>query len=204
MDSKTHWDRIYRTKAPHALSWYRPHLDISVGLIERAAASRSAAIIDVGGGESTLVDDLIRLGFSDLSVLDISPAALEATRARLGQDGDRVRWISGDIRTVALPARCFDVWHDRAVFHFLTNAQDREAYVRNVLHAMRSGGYVIVSTFGPEGPTRCSQLDVMRYDAESLHSQFGAGFRLVESFQELHYTPWGAPQQFVYCYCKVE
>ncbi|MBZ5620869.1 MAG: class I SAM-dependent methyltransferase [Acidobacteriia bacterium] len=204
MDAETHWETIYRTKSADAVSWYRPHLEVSLGLVERAAASNSAAVIDVGGGESTLVDDLVRRGFHNITVLDISPTALEATQKRLGQAAERVRWIAADVTRVSLPRHSFDVWHDRAVFHFLTAAEDRAAYVRNVLNAMRPGGFVIVSTFGPEGPTHCSGLDVLRYDADDLHAQFGAGFRLVESSKELHYTPWGAAQQFLYCYCRVE
>jgi len=204
MNAEAHWESIYLTKAPDAVSWYRPHLEVSLSLIERAARNRSAAIIDVGGGESTMVDDLIRRGFSDLTVLDISLTALEATKKRLGQAGDRVRWLAADITSVPLPEHSFDIWHDRAVFHFLTAAEDRAAYVRNVLHAMRPGGFVIVSTFGPEGPTRCSGLDLVRYDSENLHAQFGAHFRLIDSSKELHYTPSCAAQQFLYCYCRVE
>lgn len=204
MNAEAHWETIYRTKAPDAVSWYRRHLEVSLGLIERAAGSRSAAIIDVGGGESTLVDDLIERGFDNIGVLDISPTALDATKKRLGPDGERVRWLAADITRVSLPRHSVDVWHDRAVFHFLTDAEDRAAYVRNVLDAMRPSGHVIVSTFGPEGPTRCSGLDVIRYDGESLHAEFGASFRLIESSKELHYTPWGAGQQFLYCYCRVE
>lgn len=115
-----------------------------------------------------------------------------------------MNWIHADVTRVALPHRSFDVWHDRAVFHFLTARDSREAYVRTVLDAMRPGGFVIVSTFGPEGPTRCSGLDVVRYNADSLHDQFGARFRLVESSKEMHHTPWGATQQFLYCLCRVE
>jgi 2-polyprenyl-3-methyl-5-hydroxy-6-metoxy-1,4-benzoquinol methylase len=204
MDVETHWETIYKTKAADAVSWYRPHLEVSLGLIDRAAASSAAAIIDVGGGESTLVDDLVRRGFCNVTVLDISATALEATQQRLGQSAEQVRWISADVTQVSLPRHSFDVWHDRAVFHFLTADEDRAAYVRNVLNAMRPGGFVIVSTFGPEGPTRCSGLEVMRYDSEALHRQFGVGFRLVESSKELHHTPWGAAQQFLYCYCRVE
>jgi 2-polyprenyl-3-methyl-5-hydroxy-6-metoxy-1,4-benzoquinol methylase len=204
MNAEAHWETIYRTKAPDAVSWYRRHLEVSLGLIERAAGSRSAAIIDVGGGESTLVDDLVQRGFDNITVLDISHTALEATKKRLGQDGERVRWLEADVTRVSLPHHSFDVWHDRAVFHFLTAAEDRAAYVRNVLHGMRPGGFVIVSTFGPEGPTRCSGLDVVRYDSEDLHAQFGAHFRLIESSKELHHTPWGTAQQFLYCYCRVE
>jgi 2-polyprenyl-3-methyl-5-hydroxy-6-metoxy-1,4-benzoquinol methylase len=204
MDVETYWETIYKTKSADAVSWYRPHLEVSLGLIERAAASSAAAIIDVGGGESTLVDDLVRRGFCNVTVLDISATALEATQLRLGQSAEQVRWISADVTQVSLPRHSFDVWHDRAVFHFLTTDEDRAEYVRNVLNAMRPGGFVIVSTFGPEGPTHCSGLEVMRYDAEALHRQFGVGFRLVESSKELHHTPWGAAQQFLYCYCRVE
>jgi len=204
MNTEAHWETIYRAKAPDGVSWYRPHLEVSLGLIERAARSQAAAIIDVGGGESTLVDDLIRRGFDNVTVLDISPTALDATKERLGRAGERVHWLAADITSVSLPGHSFDIWHDRAVFHFLTAAEDRAAYVRNVLHAMRPGGFVIVSTFGPEGPTRCSGLDVVRYDSENLHAQFGAHFRLIDSSKEVHYTPWGTAQQFLYCYCRVE
>src|SRR5579863_9274481 len=146
MNGEAHWETIYQTKAPDGVSWYRPHLEVSLGLIERAAPSRAAAIIDVGGGESTLVDDLILRGFDNLTVLDISPTALDATKKRLGPAGERIRWLAADITSVSLPDHSFDIWHDRAVFHFLTAAEDRDAYVCNVLHAMRPGGIVIVST----------------------------------------------------------
>ena len=204
MDPLSHWETIYRTKAADAVSWYRPHLDVSLRLIERVAANRSASVIDVGGGESTLVDDLLRRGFGHITVLDISATALDATRQRLGEDAGRVCWMAADITRVSLPRHAYDVWHDRAVFHFLTDPGARAAYVANVLNAVRPGGSVIVSTFGPEGPVRCSGLDVVRYDADALHNQFGAAFRLVESSQEQHYTPWGAAQQFLYCLCRIE
>jgi SAM-dependent methyltransferase len=204
MSTQTHWESIYSSKAPDAVSWYRPHLDVSLELIERCAPERSAAIIDVGAGESTLIDDLIVRGYRDLTVLDVSPTAIEATRNRLGAAAEHVRWILGDITQVALPPRSFDVWHDRAVFHFLVDPAQRSAYVRSVLNAVRPGGYVIVGTFGPEGPTKCSGLDVMRYDAESLHHEFGRRFRIEESSKEVHRTPWGSEQQFVYCCCRVD
>jgi SAM-dependent methyltransferase len=204
VNAKAHWETVYRSKAPDAVSWYRPHLEVSLDLIERAAGNRSASIIDVGAGESTLADDLLRRGYTDLTVLDISQTALEVTQERLGHAAARVNWICGDVTRVPLPRHCFDIWHDRAVFHFLTAPQDRASYVQSVLRSVRPGGNAIVSAFGPEGPTRCSGLDVMRYGAEALHGQFGGSFRLVESSTELHYTPWGAAQQFVYCYCRVE
>lgn len=204
MDAKTHWNNIYATKAPDAVSWYRAHLETSLALIERAAANYSASIIDVGGGESTLVDDLLSRGYENITVLDISQTAINMTKKRLNEVADRVHWITGDVTQVELLLGVYDVWHDRAVFHFLTRPEERLAYVRQVARAVKSGGHVIVSTFGPEGPTKCSGLDVMRYDADSLHEQFGARFRLLESAKELHQTPFGTTQQFLYCYCRIE
>ena len=204
MDARTHWEKIYSTKAPNQVSWYRPHLETSLALIKRAAGGRAASIIDVGGGESTLVDDLLEEGFQKISVLDVSQAAIDANKARLGERASEVNWIAADITQVELEPGAFDVWHDRAVFHFLTAPGQRTAYVRQVSRSVRSGGHVIVSTFGPEGPTKCSGLDVVRYDADSLHHQFGARFRLVESSKEIHQTPFGTTQQFLYCYCRVE
>jgi 2-polyprenyl-3-methyl-5-hydroxy-6-metoxy-1,4-benzoquinol methylase len=204
MDIKTHWDKVYTSKAPDAVSWYRPHLETSLALIERAAGRRSASIIDVGGGESTLVDDLIARGYENITVLDISQTAIDVTKKRLGLMAEQVHWLVADITEPQLDHGAYDVWHDRAVFHFLTSREHRTAYVRQVGHAVKPGGHVIVSTFGPEGPTKCSGLDVIRYDANSLHGQFGVRFRLVESSKELHRTPFGGTQQFLFCYCKVE
>ena len=193
-----------RSEADAYVSWYRPHLETSLELIERVAAGRSASIIDVGGGESTLVDDLLAEGYSDLSVLDISQVAVDKTKERLGLASDGVRWLLGDVTKVKLEASAYDVWHDRAVFHFLASDEERMAYVAQVASAVRSGGHVIVSTFGPEGPTQCSGLDVVRYDADSLHDQFGVRFHLLGSSKELHETPFGTVQQFLYCLCRVE
>ena len=173
-------------------------------MIKRALSDHSASIIDVGGGESTLVDDLLAQGFENITVLDLSPAAIEATKKRLGQVAERVRWLVADITQVELGQRVYDLWHDRAVFHFLTEPQQRVAYVRQAARAFKSGGHVIVGTFGPEGPTKCSGLEVVRYDADSLHKEFGARFRRVDSSKELHKTPFGTTQQFLYCYCRVE
>ena len=204
MDVKTHWEKVYATKTPESVGWYRAHLETSLALIERAAEARSASIIDVGGGESTLVDDLLLRGYKNLTVLDVSQTAVEVTKKRLGSASEQVRWLVGDIAEIELDAHAYDVWHDRAVFHFLTTQEQRLAYVRQVIHAVKPGGHVIVSTFGPEGPTKCSGLEVTRYDAESLHGEFGGSFRLLESSKELHQTPLGATQQFLYCYCRLE
>jgi SAM-dependent methyltransferase len=204
MNVETHWETVFSTKAPDTVSWYRPHLEVSLDLIERRTPGRSASIIDVGAGESTLVDDLLGRGYQQLTVLDVSTTAIEATKQRLGRSADFVHWMLGDITQISLPPRSYDVWHDRAVFHFLTDLTQHETYVRSVLNAVRPGGHVIVSTFGPEGPTKCSGLEVMRYDAEALHREFGGRFRIEEHAKELHRTPWGATQQFVYCCCRVE
>ena len=203
MDRQEHWDRVYREKAPDAVSWYRPHLERSIELIERAAPDRSAAIIDVGGGESTLVDDLLSAGYLDVSVLDISASAIAHAQRRLGARSAGVTWWADDVTVAELPDRRYDVWHDRAVFHFLTEPGLRAAYVRRVARAVKPGGHVIVATFGPEGPLKCSGLDVVRYDADALHGQFGAVFRLIESQTEIHETPSGSRQQFLYCFCKL-
>ena len=204
MDSQGHWEKIYKEKAPDAVSWYRPHLETSLDLIKKLAPERTAAIIDVGGGESTLVDDLVAYGYQDITVLDISQTAIDANRQRLAALANRVKWIVGDITRIDLQPAVYDVWHDRAVFHFLTVPNDRVAYVRQVAQAVKQGGHVIVSTFGPEGPTKCSGLNVVRYDSESLHNEFGVHFRLLGSTKELHQTPFGTTQQFLYCYCRVE
>lgn len=204
MNVAAHWENVFRTKAPDQMSWHRPHLDLSLDLIQRFAPRRSASIIDVGAGESTLVDDLLALGYEGLTVLDVSRTAIEETRARLKKSADRVRWLVGDVTEVSLPSEPFDVWHDRAVFHFLVDADKRRKYVQAVLSGVRPGGHVIVSTFGPRGPQECSGLEVMRYDAQTLHGEFGRQFTIEASTVETHQTPWGADQQFVYCCCRVE
>jgi len=204
MDAQDHWEKIYTQKSPTAVSWYRPHLETSLELIERVAPDRATSLIDVGGGESTLVDDLLSRGYKDITVLDISRTAIDANRKRVGDASGRVHWLVADITRGDLPHSRYEVWHDRAVFHFLTSPDDRVAYVRQVARAVKNGGHVIVSTFGPEGPTKCSGLDVVRYDAESLHKEFGVHFRLLGSSKEFHQTPFGTTQQFLYCYCRIE
>jgi ubiquinone/menaquinone biosynthesis C-methylase UbiE len=196
--AQEHWDRVYQTKAATEVSWYRAHLDTSLGFIEQVAPGRPSAIIDVGGGESTLVDDLLQRGYGDVTVLDISSTALEATRARLGQNAQMIHWVCGDVTTVDLPEARYDVWHDRAAFHFLTNPDQRAAYVTQVARGVRAGGHVIVGTFGPDGPLQCSGLDIVRYDADRLKAEFGARFQRVRHLEEIHRTPMGRAQQFVW------
>lgn len=202
--SQQHWETVYQEKAPEKLSWYAPQLSRSLDLIRRAAGSTNVAVLDVGGGGSTLVDDLLGEGYRDVHVLDIARAAIDVSKLRLGPAAERVHWWIGDVTGTQLPANRFDIWHDRAVFHFLTDRQARTAYVAAMARSVRLGGHVIVATFGPEGPTQCSGLDVVRYDAGSLHREFGVRFRLVESMIEQHRTPWSTAQQFLYCHCLRE
>ena len=202
MNKKSHWENVYASKLPDQVSWYREHLDTSLNLIIQTGVGKDAAIIDVGGGSSTLVDDLLDNGFADVSVLDISGTAIAKSKERLGSRSDRVDWIEADITEVALPDSHFDVWHDRAVFHFLTNAEDRRKYVEVVIRSLKVGGHIIVASFGLEGPQKCSGLDVVRYSPESMHDAFGDHFTLVKSLDETHKTPFGTTQEFVYCYCR--
>jgi SAM-dependent methyltransferase len=170
-------------------------------LIESLCPNRAARIIDVGAGASVLVDDLLGAGYHNLTVLDIAAPALAVSRARLGARAAQVDWRVGDVTTVDLPEAAFDIWHDRAVFHFLTQEADRRRYVDQVLRAVRPGGHVIVATFGPAGPLQCSNLDVCRYAPDALHGEFGAAFKLLGHHAEAHRTPAGRDQAFVYCYC---
>ncbi len=201
MDEHAHWDAVHGGKRPQDTSWYRPHLDRSLRFIDQAGLSPDAAIIDVGGGASTLVDDLVARGYLDITVLDLSEIALEQARSRLGASAARVTWIVGDITRIELPHHRYDFWHDRAVFHFLTKDAARARYVAAVRRAVKPGGHVVVATFGPHGPERCSGLPVVRYSPEAIHAQFGAPFMVIGSDQETHQTPWGTDQEFVYCYC---
>ncbi len=201
MQSKEHWEKVYATKASDTVSWFQEHADLSLDLIRSTHAGHDAAIIDVGGGASTLVDDLVADGYTDLTVLDLSAAALATARKRLGAQESKVSWIDADITQVELPANRYDIWHDRAVFHFLTDPADRAAYVQTVLRSVKPGGHVIVAAFAEDGPLQCSGLPVMRYRPGELHQQFGEPFQLLSHRKEQHHTPSGAVQSFVYCYC---
>ena len=204
MDPKRHWETVYRTKDVHEVSWFQSEARRSLDLITRVSPDRSAPIIDVGAGASVLVDDLLAAGYLDVSVLDVSEAALEISRGRLGTDAAKVKWMRADVRRAQLDEGAYAVWHDRAVFHFLTDAADRAAYVEQVRRAVRPGGYVLVATFAEDGPEYCSGLPVVRYSAEGLHSEFGTDFQLVRSEHEDHRTPAGGEQSFLYCLCRRE
>jgi SAM-dependent methyltransferase len=202
MDARAHWEAVYGGKQPTEVSWYQAEPRLSLDLIRRAAPRHAASIIDVGGGASTLVDWLLMEGYLDITVLDISPTALREASERLGPRAARVTWLDGNVLDARLPPAAYDVWHDRAVFHFLTDAGDRQSYVDQVCRSVRSGGYVIIATFADDGPRRCSGLEVARYTPEGLHGQFGPAFELVDSIREEHRTPAGGVQPFTYCLCR--
>lgn len=199
-----HWERVYGGKAVDGVSWYRPHLERSLAFIEAVGLPKDAAIIDVGGGASTLVDDLLTRGYTDVTVLDVASTAIAAAQERLGPRAREVTWVVADITTFEAPQSRYDFWHDRAVFHFLREAEARRRYVSVVRRALKPGGHIVVATFGPGGPERCSGLEVARYSADGLHAEFGSPFEKVASSEEIHRTPWGSEQEFVYCLCRVK
>jgi ubiquinone/menaquinone biosynthesis C-methylase UbiE len=203
MSGKEHWEKVYASKGPREVSWFRPHLERSIAFLEAAKVGKGAAIIDVGGGASTFVDDLLDRGYGNVTVLDLSQTALDAARARLGERASRVRWISADVTEVPLEPAAYDFWHDRAVFHFLRDPAARGRYVAAVRRALKPGGHIVVATFGPHGPEKCSGLEVMRYSPDELHAEFGSEFARLANATEQHVTPWGAEQEFVYCYCRM-
>jgi len=196
-DLKAHWEGVYASKDESEVSWYEATPQLSLELIAATGAVPDSAIIDVGGGASRLADALLDRGHADVTVLDLAEAALARSRARLGRRAADVRWIAADA-TAWTPQRQYDVWHDRAVFHFLTTEGDQNAYLSSLRRALRVGGHAIIATFGPGGPDRCSGLPVQRYDAESLSARLGAGFTRLRALERRHATPLGATQEFTY------
>jgi len=194
-DRHSHWENVYRTKGDRDVSWFEESPRVSLELIRATGVKTNASIIDIGGGASRLVDALLDEGFADITVLDLSEQALATSRSRLGARGAKVKWLAADV-TAWEPSQTYDVWHDRAAFHFLTDAKDRAAYAERVLRAVRPGGHVIIGTFAPEGPQRCSGLPVVRHDAGSLGKVLGPSFALVESRSHAHQTPAAAIQLF--------
>jgi ubiquinone/menaquinone biosynthesis C-methylase UbiE len=197
MERLNHWENVYGRKEANEVSWFAPHLSRSLAMIH-SVTPNTGRILDVGGGASTLVDDLLNGGFRQLSVMDISAASLRIAQERLGAAATQVQWITSDVTRAELPAEHYDVWHDRAVFHFLTTAADRQAYAELARHSVKTGGHLIVATFAIDGPARCSGLDVIRYDGDSLAKEL-PGFVLQEEVKEEHVTPAGGIQRFVYC-----
>ena len=202
MDNKIHWEHVYQTKSPTQVSWYQEHSIQSLQFIANTGIDKAGQIIDVGGGPTVLVGDLLENGYQHITVLDISTAALEAAQRRLGPRAQEVTWLEADILKVELSHYHYDLWHDRAVFHFLTLAEDRRRYVNAVKNSVKPGGHIIVATFASDGPDHCSGLPVARYEPESMHQEFGDGFQLLNSAHETHPTPFGTQQKFVYCYCR--
>jgi 2-polyprenyl-3-methyl-5-hydroxy-6-metoxy-1,4-benzoquinol methylase len=192
---KTHWERVYTTKGEREVSWFQENPVPSLELIGLAGLPTDAAVIDIGGGASRLVDALAERKIGKITVLDLSAVALDAARERLGEKGADVKWVVADVTTWE-PSQTYDLWHDRAALHFLTDASDRSAYVGNLKKAVRPGGHVIIGTFALDGPERCSGLPIVRYDAGVLGAIFGIEFELMDSRRHDHTTPWGAVQRF--------
>ncbi|MBI1198958.1 MAG: methyltransferase domain-containing protein [Phenylobacterium sp.] len=197
--TQEHWEQVYGSKAAETVSWFQAEPSPSLAIIAAAGANPEGAIIDVGAGASALVDHLLDRGFRHVSVLDVSSQALAEVKARLGERAALVNWLVEDITTWRPPAAAFDLWHDRAVFHFLIDAADRQAYLRTLERALRPGGHVILATFALDGPERCSGLPVQRYSPQMLAAILGPRFALIDARPETHLTPGGASQSFVWC-----
>jgi SAM-dependent methyltransferase len=192
---QAHWENVYTTKGENEVSWFQQSPAPSLELIVQAGAAGNSAIIDIGGGASRLVDHLVEQGFEDVTVLDLSDAALKAAKARLGVRADRVRWLVADA-TIWEPMKRYDIWHDRAAFHFLTDASDRAAYIARLGRGLKIGGHAIIATFALDGPEKCSGLPVARYDSASLGQTLGTAFKLVHTQRHEHATPWDSRQIF--------
>lgn len=201
MDKKNHWEDVYQKKKVDEVSWYQAQPDSTLRLIDSLKLDLKAGIIDVGGGASTLVDCLLSRGYRNVSVLDISGKAIAAAKGRLGAKGDDVKWVESDILGFQTLEK-FDFWHDRGVFHFLTDSNEREKYLETMRHTLGANAYVLIVTFDLGGPEQCSGLPVQRYDPELLQKTLGPDYKLLSSGREVHITPWGSPQQFVYCLFK--
>ena len=198
MDRARHWNDRYSTTPIERLGWYRAHLERSLEWIDEIDLPRGAPLIDIGAGASTLVDDLLDRGFADITALDVSGKALELARARLGDDAQRISWQVGDVTSMELPAAAFELWHDRAVFHFLTERSDRVLYRKALGRALRPSGYLMIGAFSPAAPEKCSGLPVRRYSLEQLESEFAADFDIIGDSSDLHVTPGGVEQPYTY------
>ena len=196
-DRKNHWEKVYRGKSPHEVSWFQENPALSLRLIEETRIVLDAPIIDVGGGASLLVGKLCEEGYTDIGVLDVSASALAHAKDRLADKTCAVNWYEADV-TSFKPPKQFALWHDRAVFHFLTSEADRDSYVRVLKKALRPGGHLIIMAFAIDGPVKCSGLDIVQYDADKLKVALGPGFELVETGYEMHITPTGNQQKFAY------
>jgi len=199
MSNKSHWEKIYSTKKQNELSWTQTSATLSLELIQKTGLGPGSKMIDVGGGTSVLPKNLLERNFSNLTVVDFSAEALSTAKRQLGELGTKFTWLEGDITTIPLPTTEFDLWHDRAVFHFLTEKEKRSQYVAQAYQSLKPGGFLIIATFALEGPEKCSGLEVVRYSSASLQSALGGQFQLRESRSETHTTPWKTSQEFLYC-----
>ena len=202
MNKREHWEGVYSTRPTDKLGWYKPHLETSLKWIKELGLDKNARIIDVGGGASTLVDDLLSEGYRSITVIDLSKKALSLSKARLGERAELVTWFEEDITSVDLPVHYYDLWHDRAVFHFLTTTGQQTQYRENLEKALKPGGHLIIGTFAPEAPPKCSGLPVQRYTPEKLASTLCEGFELMQCQKELHVTPGGVEQMYLYSHFR--
>ncbi|MEP6574439.1 MAG: class I SAM-dependent methyltransferase [Gemmatimonadota bacterium] len=202
MNRKAHWEKVYESQASTEVSWYQPIPSRSLDLIARSGVGPAGEFIDIGGGDSTLVDAFLEHDIGHLTVLDISEAALQHAQARLGPRASTVMWMEADVTRVALPANAYDLWHDRAVFHFIVSDADRGRYVEAMRQSLKPRGHLIMATFASDGPTRCSGLEVARYSPEDLMEVLGTDFELIAHAREVHRTPQGREQPFTYCWCR--
>jgi SAM-dependent methyltransferase len=194
---KQHWENVYQNKSPHEVSWFQAVPELSLRLMSSAGVGLDEPVIDVGGGASKLVDALYDAGYSDISVLDVSSAALVHAQNRLGNKANNINWYEQDI-THFVPPKQFALWHDRAVFHFLTHQADRDSYIAVLKKALKPGGHLIIMAFATDGPVKCSGLEIVQYDTTKLINALGPGFDLVEDGYEIHKTPVGNQQKFAY------
>ena len=199
MNQKDHWQQVYSTRQTESLGWYKPHLATSISWIKALNLDVEDPVIDIGGGASTLVDDLLELGHRSITVLDISDNATSTARRRLAKKAELVTWLEGDITSIDLPTNYYALWHDRAVFHFLTEQEQQQKYRHNLLTSLKPGGYLVIGTFAPEAPAICSGLPVQRYSQEQLVKVLGEEFELMRHQKELHITPGGVEQMYIYC-----
>jgi ubiquinone/menaquinone biosynthesis C-methylase UbiE len=199
MNQRDHWQHVYATKLTERLGWYKPHLATSLNWIKELRLAPDAPIIDVGGGASTLIDDLLDAGYRSITVVDISENALQSVKERLGPKAEMVTWLNGDITSVVLPDHQYELWHDRAAFHFLVEPEQQQKYRDNLLRALKQNGHLIIGTFAPEAPAKCSGLPVHRYEPEQLADTLGKEFELVRHHNEMHITPGGVEQLYLYC-----
>lgn len=202
MEHKQHWEQVFKTKAPDSVSWFQTHANQSLEFIHQTKLGKDAAIIDIGAGASQLVDALLAEHYTNITVTDLSSTALALSKQRLGAKANTVHWIECDITQVDFPKHQFDIWHDRAMFHFLTHSTDRHAYIEKLMHAIRPGGHVIIATFAKNGPLQCSGLPTMQYDPDTLHAELGSSFSLIACKKETHHTPFGTTQEFIYCHFR--